>query len=589
MSSPWHARFGAGLLAATLLVVARVAAVADDKGPGAGGSPKPAAGDAKAPEPRNLPDAEKATRLEATIKRYEDLRKNQDLVQIRTRRNDVHFLGDMRYPASAKFLRKVFDDDRDLTTCVAALVAIGKSGDFETIEYAVRRSLASVKKAPVFAASLPRMFSFVEDAKAREWIATLVPQKDADVTASVVEAVGEARMESALPVLGEILDKEKDVTVRFEAMRAYGRCGGKGAVSRLLPFLADQDWRIRMGAVEGLGYAGQPEAIAEIRKLLVRTEEPVVAETAVEAIARLGTRDAIEPLIDSLRIGRLRARQKARAALRSLAQSLFQREKDYHVDPSAWSAWWKKVKSGADPDDPAFAAAETASYFSFPIESDRVLFILDTSGSMEWPDPPRGSDIRASDWRERRIDLAHAEMFKSLRALAAQNQVRLAPKGKKNDTTDIPAIPGEDGTEPPTMFNVATFASGVTPWQKQSVLASKDNVESAIAWIQKLLPGGGTATFDAIEYGLAQRNIDTIYFLSDGVPSLGRFEERETILAEVRKLNRFKRVSISTIAMIVGISPIESQRKLEDPEDMADIMGRLASENQGRFVNASRP
>ena len=114
------------------------------------------------------------------------------------------------------------------------------------------------------------------------------------------------------------------------------------------------------------------------------------------------------------------------------------------------------------------------------------------------------------------------------------------------------------------------------------------NVKAGIEWITGQLPGGGTASYDALAWGLAQNDIDTVFFLSDGCPSLGRFEERETILGEIRKLNRFKRVSISTVALIIGLSPIESVRKYEDPDDMADFMSRIASENQGEFANESK-
>jgi hypothetical protein len=271
-----------------------------------------------------------------------------------------------------------------------------------------------------------------------------------------------------------------------------------------------------------------------------------------------------------------------------MSRELFKVEKDYHLDVQAWTVWWGKIKRGVDPEDPAFNSSETTSYFKFPIQSDRILFILDVSGSMQWPNAPANSGIKPADWKERRIDIAHAELFKALRALAKQNKGRALKKLKKGETSDLPYAPSEDGQEPPTLFNVATFAGVVTPWGPDVVVATDENVEAAIAWLEKQLPRGGTATYDALEFGLNHKNIDTILFLSDGVPSLGKFEARETILAEVRKLNRFRRISINTVALIIGLSPIESARKYEDPDDMAEIMGRIASENQGTFSNENR-
>lgn len=555
----------------------------DAGAPGADAKPKD-----PPPDPRKLTDEAKAARLKEIEKKYEDLRRNQDLVPVRTRRNDVTFVGEMRYAPAAKFCRKVFDDDRDVTTNVAALVAIGKCGDFDTIEYAVKKSISIAKKSPVFVANLPRMFANVEIPQAKEWLPSrLEGIAQDDVLAWVVAAVGETGLEAAVPELRKVLDRSNDPAVRFETLRALGRCGKRAAFAKLIPFLSDQDWRLRMAAVEGLGFTGEPEAIADVRRLIVRSEEPIVVETAIEAVARLGTRDAFEPLIEGLKVGRLRARQKARAGLRNLAKTLYGHEKDYHVDPNAWATYWRKASSGVSPDDPSFSRAETTSYFRFPVQSDRVLFILDVSGSMEWPDAPRESGIKPSDWKERRIDAAHKELFRVLRDLAKQNRGRLPKAGKKSETTDLPYAPTEEGVEPPTLFNVATFAGVVTPWQKEAVLANDVNVELAIAWIEKQLPRGGTATYDALEFGISQNNIDTVFFLSDGVPSLGRVEEREAILAEVRRLNRFKRVTVHTVALIIGHSPIESARKYEDPDDMADLMRRIAVENQGEFADES--
>ncbi len=567
-------------------------ALAGGKGSDIGGPPREDVRSDRARfgiEPASLTDEEKQVRLEIIEKEYEDLKRNQDLLQVRTRRNRVTFVGEMRYQPSAKFLRKVFDGDRDVRARVGALVAIGKAGDLDAIQYVVKKALSSARKDPVYASSLARMFAGVQLPEAKAWIVTRLKQKDPAVLATVVEAVGYGGHESALPELVKILDTQKDPTLKFETLRAYGRCGGRKAISKLLVYLSNEDWRLRMAAAEGLGFTGDASVIEELKRLIIRGEEPIVTETAIEAVGRLGTRDAIEPLIDGLKVGRLRARQKARNSLVGLAHDLFRQDKDYHVDPNSWTAWWKKVQRGVDPDDETFNARETASYFEFPIQSDRVLFILDVSGSMKWPDAPRTSGIKPSAWDNRRIDLAHRELFKALRALAKQNQGKIPEKRKRGSTDEIPFAPDEDGVEPPTLFNVATFAGVVTQWQKDVVLADEKNVEAAIAWFKKQLPRGGTATFDALEFGILANNVDTVYFLSDGVPSLGRFEEPETILSELRKVNRFKRVSINTIALIVGKAPIEKALKYEDPDEMADFMSRIATENQGWFADESRP
>ncbi len=65
-------------------------------------------------------------------------------------------------------------------------------------------------------------------------------------------------------------------------------------------------------------------------------------------------------------------------------------------------------------------------------------------------------------------------------------------------------------------------------------------------------------------------DVDTIFFLSDGYPSYGRFIETDDVLREVRKANQLRGVVIHTIAL---------------GEFEKDFMRRLAHENGGTFVD----
>jgi HEAT repeat protein len=559
-SSPLHRVAGPALL-----VVLAAAALGDGKGSGIGGPPSQS--DGRRPQSGanadQFTDAEKEARFKTIAKEYEDLKRNQDVLQTRKRRNLIRFVGTMRYPPSAKFLEAVFNGDRDVRTQANAMVAVGQTGDLATIQSVVKTALANAKKDPVFAAALPRMFREVTNPEAGKWLVTRLEGRDADTLPWLVEAVGASGTKEAAPPLLDFIDKGKDVVLRFEAMRAYGRCAKVEAVSKLFNMLADTDWRIRMGAAEGLRFAGDPRAISELKRLIIESEEPIVAETAVEAVGELGlvgegTKEAIPPLLDALHVGRMRCREKARQYMIKLAKKIYRQTRDYSVDHEAWARWFEKAQHGYDPDDPNFAKHETSSFFRFSVQSDCVLYILDVSGSMDWPGAPKG--VRDADYSGRRIDLARRELFKSI-----------------------------DGLSKDTRFNVAVFSGAVMAWQKADVEASKENRAAAIDWVRKQLPRGGTATYDAIDFGISRTKADTIYFLSDGVPSGGRFEEPETILMELRKANRFRRVSINTVALIVGKADYESVLKYEDPDEMAEFMARIATENYGQFQDESHP
>lgn len=521
-------------------------------------------------QPAELPEAEKAERLEIIEKEYASLRKNQDLYTTRKRRNHVVFLGDMRYPPAAKFLSKVFENDRDVRTRVAALVAIGKTGDPETTWDATKKAISLHKKDPVLASSLPRMFAHVDDPELGKQLLERLKGDD-DLVATLIECVGLTGVPEGVPVIQEILEDENDIRVQFEGLRALGRCGGPDIADDLVGKLRHDDWRIRMAAAEGLGFAGNPVVIDDLAALIRPEEEQVVIETATEALGAVGTREAIPHLLETLKHGRLRARNMARTHLVSLARSEFRQERDYHTDYPSWNSWWKKVEKGFDPDDPRYDYKETASYYRFKIHSDRVLFVLDVSGSMKWPDPPSPS----------RMELARKELFGALNALAKQSGREQLERS--SDTED------EYLRRPPVYFNVATFAGHVEAWREEEVLATQENVDAAIEWLGTRNPRGGTNTYDALKFAVEKANVDSVFFLSDGVPSVGQYDEPETILSEIRKRNRFRRVAINTVALIVGKTPIEKALKYEDPDEMAEFMSRIAEENFGEFADESRP
>ena len=79
--------------------------------------------------------------------------------------------------------------------------------------------------------------------------------------------------------------------------------------------------------------------------------------------------------------------------------------------------------------------------------------------------------------------------------------------------------------------------------------------------------GGGRGRGRDGDYMVA---VDTIFFLSDGKPTTGRFVDPDDILREVRKLNELRRVVVHTIAL---------------GQFQKTFMKRLAKENGGVFVD----
>ena len=93
-----------------------------------------------------------------------------------------------------------------------------------------------------------------------------------------------------------------------------------------------------------------------------------------------------------------------------------------------------------------------------PVEGTRVVFILDLSGSMEWPMAVGGEELR-------RLDYAKRELLKAV-----------------------------DGLSPNSMFNLVTFNGDdeAEAWKKELVTADKRNKARFEKFVEKLRPLGGT-------------------------------------------------------------------------------------------------
>ncbi|MGA0060857.1 MAG: VWA domain-containing protein, partial [Planctomycetota bacterium] len=242
------------------------------------------------------------------------------------------------------------------------------------------------------------------------------------------------------------------------------------------------------------------------------------------------TRRSVESLIT--RIGDERG-----AARTFLADALVDLTGVDHGDaPDGWQKWWGIVgasfevpprvakKAGDAPERPR----TVASYYGIPLRTDSMVFIIDLSGSMT------------------------AKVGDKTKLRAAQDQL-IAVLRK---------------LQPTQKFGLIGFGTDVGAWEPALVPASPKNVDEAVAWVERLAIRGSTNIYDSLERALAFEGVESIFLLSDGGPSAGRFVAMDQIRAAVRVQNRDQRVRINTI--LIGGSAREQ-----------DFMRKLAGENDG--------
>ncbi|MBX3463087.1 MAG: HEAT repeat domain-containing protein [Planctomycetes bacterium] len=425
------------------------------------------------------------------------------------------------------------------------------------------------------------------------WIQELPKAKDAEQAAVLVKVLGQARLAAAVPAIEGVAGGPKATPMlKFEAARALQNIGAEGSAGLLGRFAADGDPLVRMAAADAIG-ALRAKQYADAVIALLRDNEWQVQSAAVAAVAAVRPQHGVQPLIDLMRkAGRLRT---------ECADALFRITGfDFGVDPERWQEQWnalmsldgyriptdeelaKKAESRKKSDAFYGNKEQTNTFARIPTTSTNVLFIIDVSGSMD--------DLvveveKFQGYRDRkRFTVVQTELLNTLDTLTAD-----------------------------TNFDILAFATDIHPWKKRLVPANVVNRDAAKAFVRGLKPLGGKESQDLAQAGLSgaanldagktntlkallyafgedpdkpskaaitgfdkgavKRPLDTVYFLSDGRPSVGKLVDSNEILKEVRRHNEVYRMVIHTIA--IG-------------DFQKEFLRQLAQENGGEFVDLGR-
>ncbi len=382
------------------------------------------------------------------------------------------------------------------------------------------------------------------------------------------EVLGELRDRDALPELVERLH-DPDPRVRGAATSALGLIGDPSSAPPLIAaFRMDHDWPLRAAAIESLARLS-PESLPELLpeastdshyqvRLVAAELAPTAAlagdrdwrvrAAAVEGCLKTRDRDAVDLLVEQFGKETGRLRWDCFRALQDLTG------KDLALDAGHWRSWWQanratfEVRPAGARGLPAIAGTQ-AAFFEIPILSNRMIFVLDLSGSMREPSPKGGT----------KLDVAKTGMTATLRSLGTD--VRFGILGLGCDA-DGKFTKREEKT-----------------WQRRLALypASPPARADAERFVRGLEARGWTNLYDGLEAAMNDPDADTIFLYSDGGASKGTFVASGEILAQLRRLNRFRKIVIHTVEVPGEKNPEDNRRLLEKIAASTKGTSRLAS------------
>jgi hypothetical protein len=409
----------------------------------------------------------------------------------------------------------------------------------------------------------------------------------------------------------------KYVHVRKMLAELLGNIEHKGAIAVLKKALSDKDWEVRLMAAESLGEIGSDSAVREACRLitdkkpevaiavlemiadfevakftnyiikglysksasvriktlevlagqtdrkimrkfadLVKDPDERVRKAAIEAMKWAQSREAIGNLIGDIRSGSTAEKEYLAAALKALTNQ------DFGTDHAKWLEWWDK-NSGtaalAQPPRPTTSPGK-ATYFGTSVDSKNVVFIIDVSGSMSEKYQKKdggktkfgGTVVRDPKEKKKegdartvtKIEVAKKELIRCIKKLARD-----------------------------VKFNIIFYNQGFSAWQRSDngssskiIPATPRNKRAAREFVMTFSPSGRTNIFDSLEFAMKDKDADTIYLLTDGMPNEGRITATEGIVVEIKRINsaRDPKAIINTIGFGLRAAGKEFLKKLAD-------------------------
>jgi len=300
--------------------------------------------------------------------------------------------------------------------------------------------------------------------------------RSASLAAEAAVVLGD---DSFAPLLAAAVDDD-DLRVQIDVARAIGACGGEEGITAICNHLGGAEWPALVAFCDALGK--QPSTVA------------------------------IEPLIDTLKSTEGRFRQDVLYALSSIAGEQYGK-----ATVEAWTDWWQEHEAGFAVDPEATATyrerrrvaevtveSEGAHFYDLPIHSQRLCFVLDTSGSM--------SGDRIGNLREN-----GKQTLKELARTVA--------------------------------FNIIEYNSDFEIFSTRGLTNDR---RKAYAYIDGLQAGGGTRTWDSLEYGVLLPDVDSVYLLTDGSPGIGQTSDWAEMIRTMDLINRYRPIAIHTVSFEAG-------------------------------------
>ncbi len=349
---------------------------------------------------------------------------------------------------------------------------------------------------------------------------------DRDAAIAAAQLLGASGRPEALPLLESALRASPIQAVATASLAALGglRADDPAWTGELRALAADSKREVRNAALSELVRL-EPRAHQDVLIAALESDDWSTRAVALRGLEAARTREAVGAIVACME-------SQQGLPLNRFADTLWRLTgQPFRTSPRAWKAWWEKEGPGFEPISPGELATlereeerrrlaqttKASSFFGIRVISQRVIFVLDVSGSMA-----------------ERLRAEHLGEAGPTRAERAREELERCI----------------DSLEPGALFNLILFSDDVSRWIDGGVSDSRQAArEEAKAFLRRVGSGGGTNLYAAMRAAFSDPDVDTIIVLSDGEPSRGDLVEPWELRREIQTWNDQRGVVIHTISV----------------------------------------